>query len=367
MKILLVHPGASVATQDVFGGLAEGLEAHGVELLLYSLDSRITRAGAWLQNLWRKRADKTLAKPTPADVLYLAGQGVLERALTYDVDWVIIVSGMYLLRHWVQLLHKAHIPTGIVFTESPYDDGPQLAMAGDVDVCWTNERTSTRTLRSLNPHTFYLPHAWSAARVTPPGPEPDVPAHDVVFVGTLFQERVEALSAVDWTGIDFGLYGVHDLLGSRHKLRRYIRGHETTSAQTAALYRRATIGLNLYRTSKGFGKTTQRVTGAESLNPRAYELAATGCFSISDYRAEVPAVFGDSVPTFRSPEAITDLLRHWLADEQGRRHCVQRALAAVQQETWTHRAARILRQLASIAPLCPLRPASRMQQVLTPA
>ena len=44
--------------------------------------------------------------------------------------------------------------------------------------------------------------------------------------------------------------------------------------------RRAAVGLNLFRTSMGF-EGERHIYGAESLGPRAYELAATGTFFAS--------------------------------------------------------------------------------------
>ena len=49
MKILLVQPGASISTHDVFTGLASALEEQGHDLVYYRLDSRIAVAGKFLK------------------------------------------------------------------------------------------------------------------------------------------------------------------------------------------------------------------------------------------------------------------------------------------------------------------------------
>lgn len=336
MRFLVVDPGASMSTADVAIGLRAGLRKLGHEIYEYALDARIERSGAYLNYCWR-RGGRTLPQPTTADILYHAGEELVARALRVMPDLVLVVSAMYLHPDVVVLLRRAGLRTGILFTESPYDDAQQQRLLPYADVAWTNERTSAVG------DVRYLPHAWNPELHTPTAPLPaeDVPRHQVVFVGIGFQERIDLLAAVDWSGIDLGLYGSWELLGSRHHLRQYVRGSYVSNAYAAELYRHADVGLNLYRTSRGFGRTAPHVHTGESLNPRAYELAAVGCFTISDYRAEVPEVFGDLVPTFRGHEELRPLLDAWLADPAGRADVRAALPKAVAGHTWLARARQI--------------------------
>jgi spore maturation protein CgeB len=343
MRVLLVEPGASWAIADVSAGLRYGLEQLGVQIVSFRLDTRIARAHSWLYSNWRKakKTNPAIAKPTLADVLYQAGDGLLSMALRHEVDYVLVVSAMYLHPDLVILMKRAGLRVAVLFTESPYDTDKELNVARHIDVCWTNERSALERFQTVCPSSRYLPHAWHPLRHVEgaqPGDEA-VAAHDVVFVGTGFAERVKMLSAIDWTGIDFGLYGTWDDLGSRHPLRQHLRGKQVDNAQAAALYRRAKIGLNLYRTSMGFGLMAPQIDHAESLNPRAYELAKCGAFHLSNHRAEVSEVFGELVPTFETPDQASQLIRQWLADDAGRAR-VSRALPArVAESSWLHRAA----------------------------
>ena len=174
----------------------------------------------------------------------------------------------------------------------------------------------------------------------------DVPAHDVVFVGTYFQERIDFLSQIDWTGIDLGLYGGTEDFDGRtkggRKLKPFIRGQLVRNAKTAALYRNAKVGLNFHRTSKGYGPHVQRITHAESINPRCYELAATGCYFVTDARTEASDVFGDALDTFSSPKECEALIRRALADDLWRRERAERCRLAVLPHTWVARAQIVL-------------------------
>jgi len=352
MKVLLLEPGASWSTADVAFGLAEGLAQHGVALVRYRLDTRLARSSRWLHYAWR-RARKTnpaVTKPTDADIFYQAGIGALEMALRHQVDVVLVVSAMYLHPDVIILMKRAGLRVVVAFTETPYDIEKELAIARLVDGCWTCERSSVDAFLAVTARAGYLPHAWTPSRHQPGAQPGDAafPAHDVVFVGSGFQERVEWLTAIDWTGIDLGLYGSWNMLGSRHPLRRFLRGGIVGNAQTAALYRRAKIGLNLYRTSKGLGVDAPRIAHAESLNPRAYELARCGAFHLSTYRAEVAEVFGALVPTFERADEASALIRRWLADPRGRAAAQQQLPARVAESSWTARSVSVIGDLQSL-------------------
>lgn len=332
MKILLVHPGASWSTADVETGLRDGLEEHGVEIVRYRLDGRIERAASWLKAAWRKaqRHDATLIRPTPADICYLASTDALAVALRHQVDLVLIVSAMFFHPDVVILLQRAGLRVAALFTESPYDLANEVRLAALVDRCWTNERATVGAF----PNGSYLPHAWHP-RHHRPGLQPgdmDQPAHDVVFVGSAFPERVAWLEAVDWTGIDLGLYGHWEGLARRSPLRPFVKAGTVPNPVAAALYRRAAIGLNLYR----------QADGAQSLNPRAYELAACGVFHLSDARAEVRERFRDLVPIVDTPDEAGRVIRYWLANPILRADVAAQLPACVASSTWTARAATVL-------------------------
>jgi spore maturation protein CgeB len=250
------------------------------------------------------------------------------------------------------LMRRAGLTVTVLFTESPYDVEKELKTAQLVHACWTNERTSVPAFRSVCGVAGYMPHGWHPERHKP-GPQPgdeDVAAHDVVFVGSCFREREEWFRSIDWTGIDLGLYGNWEALGPTSKLRKFVRGNETSNAKAAALYRRAKVGINLYRQSKGCGRNAPRIAAAsaQSLSPRAYELAACGVFHVSEYRAEVAEVFGAKVPTFHTPTEAAALIRRWLADDAGRAAVAASLPAVVAESSWLHRAAQVKADLSAL-------------------
>jgi spore maturation protein CgeB len=282
--------------------------------------------------------------------MYHAGVGALEMALRLQVDVVLIVSAMLQHPDTVAMMKRAGLRVVVLFTETPYDLERELDIAKLVDGCWTIERSSVPAFRTVNPNAGYLPHGWHPLKhyVSARSLSDDIPQHDVVFVGTGFAERVSWFNSIDWTGIDLGLYGSWKNVGLNKHLKKCVKGGPTANERSSALYRRAKIGLNLYRTHKGWNIKridSPRIDHAESLSPRAYELAACGSFHISDYRAEVREVFGDLVPTFSSPTEAAALIRLWLKDDDGRARVAAQLPACVAEASWVERAKTVLGDL----------------------
>src|SRR5574338_77334 len=217
VRILLVHPGASWSTHDVYEGLLYGLRFHGAHIVPYRLDTRIPASAAALRSLWRrkKRLNPDIPKPNTADLFYHAGIGALEMALRHQVDVVLIVSAMMQHPDTILMMKRAGLKVVVLFTESPYDHEEEIRIAKIVDGGWTNERAAVPLFRAVNPNMGYLPHAWHPQKHYPGvrESESEIPSHDVVFVGSGFPERIEWFNAINWTGIDLGLYGTWKGLG----------------------------------------------------------------------------------------------------------------------------------------------------------
>ncbi len=355
MTILVVAPGARIATMDVFEGVVSGLRAHGVNTPTYSLHGRIVASEHYVRisHSAAKRQAKLEKKPfvhpapTFADVCYQACTGIFEKIFRFRVDAVLFVSGVLIPPDVLRIIKHAQMPIGLLLTESPYLSRTELEMVAYADVVWTNERSFVPALRAQHPHASYLPHAWSphvhgVSRATV-----KAASHDVVFVGTDFPERVALLEGVDWTGIDLGLYGNWRTLRDDSPLRPFVKAGETPNTVTAALYRQAKIGLNIYRTSSD----GHWASPAESLNPRAYELAAVGTFHVSTPRAEVGEKFGSLVPTCTTSAELDALLRYWLPRDAERQAIAARLPASVAEDTWIARGGQVLADMRRLTAL----------------
>ncbi len=351
LRLLVCHPGASWATADVFWGLLHGLKYHDVDVVSFRLDQRFAASQSSLYWLWRtkKKTEPNLERPNAADLSYHASIGALEMALRHHVDCVLVVSAMLLHPDVLIMMKEAGLRVVVLFTESPYDYDAEMKVAQIVDGGWTNERCVVPNFRKVNPRFGYLAHGWNPLVHRTDTPIDDsVPAHDVVFVGTGFRERYRFFNSIDWTDINLGLYGTWNPRLLNKQVRQCLQNGPIANDKAVLLYRRAKVGLNLYRTSQGWGPNAPSIAHAESVNPRAYELAACGTFFLSDYRSESAEVFGELVPMFRSPIEAAALIRKWLADDAGRHRIAAALPARVAEASWMHRTKTVLGDLQQL-------------------
>lgn len=336
MKVFVIHPGAAWSTADVYTGVVAGLCAlPGVDVVEGRIDSILNwydtmiglgvQAGALSDQAYRTQ---TLNRQR------MASAHMLQAILEEWPDLVISVSGHNFHLQDADLVRKVGIKTAVLLTESPYFGDLEAQIARRYDVAFTNERRSTARLGA-----HYLPHAYNPQVHTPDGPQ-GFPT-DALFVGSLFDERRALFNAVDWTGVNF-LWRGHDMSDTPSNL--------APNAEAAALYRSAKIALNHHRTTTSHG-SGQHIAAdeAESLGPRAYEIAACGAFQLmDDSRPERFAVFGDTAPTYRAGDAadLERQVRHWLARPDARAEVARAMHAAVQPHTWVARAAQMLEVLA---------------------
>jgi len=337
MKVLLVHPGADWSTADYWRGYERALRRAGVDIVDYALNNRLVAASGWLRYCWRRNGRRSENKPTYADNVYQASVGTIERALRFAVDWVIIVSGMFLHPDVVIMLRRAGVRVATLFTECPYQDAEQMRFAQHCNVAFVNERTSVEAFRGVCAQTHYLAHAYDPDVHRPAIERDNTPGHDVTFVGTGFRERVDLLKEVDWGDIDLGLYGSWELLGPRNRLRRYVRAGVTPNHDAVRLYRRSKVNLNMHR----------RADGAQSVNPRVLELAACGAFFVTDWRDEMADLGLTGVPLFTDATSLQDRVRHWLAaPSEERQWNAEVARRAVEGQTFDARVRQVLSVLS---------------------
>lgn len=334
-RILVIAPGHSFSTYDVYCGLVEGLRAAGATVLTYPLHDTLET----MELLVGAAQQLNISERYP-DPMMLASAGIPGFAMAHQVEWVIAVHGLNIPPAIPYAFRQGGYKTALFCTESPYQLVEEAQAAQHYDLVLTSER---KALDLFGKPTHYLPHAYRPSIHTPDGPRAE--PCDVFFAGTMFPERAALIDAVDWTGIDF-----------RDKALRYTDSAKVPdllaqiigNSDVASHYRSAKIAINQHRTAMHptYGGTI-RPGDAESLNPRAYEVPACGGFLISDPRAELDEVFAGSVPTYTDSDSLGRVIRYYLAHEGERRALAERQRAAVQSHTWASRANALLATLAA--------------------
>jgi spore maturation protein CgeB len=315
--------------------MAAGLRACGHEVAEYPLHITFETAELLVG------AAKTMGIAPPGgypDPIDLGVMGIPGFVMAKRAELVIFIHGLNMPASVPTALRRGGYKTALYCTESPYETDREANTAQFYDYIFTNERSALPRFTNNPPHTVhYLPHGYNPARHTPDGER--MPACDVFFCGTRYPERDALLSGVDWTGIDVvdrSLdYAAHDSAALFERI--------VDNAVAAAHYRSARISLNHHRRIKGVqGGGEIARDEAESLGPRPYEVAACGGFLVSDARAELSEVFGDSVPIYHDSATLEALIRYYLAHEDERAALAARQHAAVQSHSWAARAARLL-------------------------
>lgn len=337
--VSVIYPSPMIAVRDMAVGYQHGFALNGCTV--HAIDWP-KRAGFY------GRALKANSYPDTGNAsLRMAAEAVVIECLRQRSDLVVIVSGMGTHPDLFTLLKRAGLITALVTSESPYQDESMLPMAAHVDHVFVNDKASVQAFRGVNPRTWYLPPAHDP-EVHRPVLVGEDERCDVFLCGTGFGERVKFLEVVDWTGIDFRLYGLW-ALADDSPLRPYYRGGDgaayLSNDRLARHYSGATIALNLHRTDVGWGAGGATIAGAYSVNPRAYEIAGCGAFQLcDDSRPELRRVFGPTVPTYHTPDELGRLVRAFLRPELAglRRAHAAHSRARVAGHTYAARAATLL-------------------------
>lgn len=283
-----------------------------------------------------KQANPSLYTP---DEYALGAQAAIGYAIWKECTHVLVITGQHMHMSVPLTLRKAGIKTALLCTESPYLTVKRERHDAQLyDVVFTHERRAIPLFQHKNVH--YLRHAYNSDIHKPGAAEPAY-ASDTFFVGTGFDERQRLFSAVDWTGIDFRCMGA---LWHGHQDTKHLLIDLLPNTEAAKWYRSAKVNLNHHRTTADWADTSQIDTPAESLGPRAYEIAACKGFQLcDDSRAEWGELFKDAYPTETSyhagdPESLQRSIRYWLKYEERREEAAALQHAAVQSHTWQHRA-----------------------------
>jgi spore maturation protein CgeB len=122
--------------------------------------------------------------------------------------------------------------------------------------------------------------------------------------------------------------------------RLFEGGRRVSAEETALIYAGAWVNLNIHSGGgPGFSPESYFV------NPRTFEIAASGGFQITDQRPLLGALFScDELAVARSPEELPDLIGYWLENKELREEAGIRARKRAKAEhLYTHRLEMILR------------------------
>lgn len=359
MRWLVVHPGPQFSVHDVYAGWVEALRALGEDVLEFNLDKRIQVYDAALLEtgtLGEGGHPEVRKAFTREQALAAAVQGITSACYTWWPHVVLGVSAFFLPVWYLDVMRDRGHKVVLLHTESPYQDDEQLKRAEHADLNLLNDPVNIGAYRQFGP-AEYMPHAYRP-HVHRPGPAEPRLKSDFAFVGTGFRSRMEFFEAMNLDGLDVLLAGAWPDLPEDSPLRKLLADGDrlndpvtetgradsavqcTDNEETAAIYRSARAGLNLYRKE---GEDSWD-GGAWAIGPREVEMAATGLFFLRDPRPESDELF-PVLPSFAGPEDASGQLRWWLAHDREREKAAAAARAAVADRTFENHARRLLQLL----------------------
>ena len=317
--VLLVAGSAGFSTRDVWEGYREGLAECGVQVIPYATFS--------------------LLRMLSQDAV---GNDIIGKAhdIRNSIDAVVFIDGLFFRgeRQWVPLtLRKSGILTAVVKTDDPY--APIADVNHLYDVVCTNE------LASRGDNDVYLP----TATLTPPSSSnwqtPEDESSDIVFVGTLFEDRVpmmrELAEHCGDRNLRLRMAGNFPVDAARFKRMVSVNlTHGTVRPRDKwRMYASSKLVINLFRES----------ADAVSPSPRVFEVTAMGgpALLTGPRRDEVSRIFGETVYHFDDPAELRSQIDAAISDPEERTRRVRRAQEITQTgHTYRHRSADLLTALA---------------------
>lgn len=334
MRWLVAAPGPYFSVQDVYTGWVEALREIGETVVEFPTGDLVTfydTAHIRLdEGQYRKALEEEQVRRMVTDRLAAALYKVRPQVL-------LSVSSFFCDTDLLDMARRQGTRVVLLHTESPYEEGRQLALAPHADLNLLNDPTNLDQYEGLAP-TMYVPHAYRP-KLHHPGARAQTT--DFGFVGTGYPSRQEFFAEMDLSGLTVELAGNWMQLPEDSPLRAHVP-HDINGCydndEAAELYRRTRVGLNLYRREA----ESEELMRGWAMGPREVEMAACGLFFLRDPRPEGDEVL-DMLPTFKGPGEASQLLRYYLAHDAEREALAARARGAVADRTFFQHAARLLR------------------------
>ncbi|WP_238162655.1 glycosyltransferase [Cohnella sp. AR92] len=279
-----------------------------------------------------------------------------ELAAQMKPDYVLVMNGLHVFPpdHLEQIdaIRAMGIRTAIWFVDDPYVTDETPGIAKHYDKVLTHERScvplyiasgclQVRHLPlAVNPRLFqqmYVPPEYRS---------------DICFIGIAFENRVQLFDELADFLQDKKVM-ISGKLWERMKrypeLSRFVHDGWIPVPETVKYYNGAKIVINIHRTTEA-GKDNRNSMnwGAESINPRTYEIASCGALQLTDERKELSSQYeiGQEIVAFRNAAELMSKIDHYLKHDEERLHVAARGFRRTRQEhTFVHRVMTLLQWL----------------------
>lgn len=288
-----------------------------------------------------------------SELIVAPAERMREAAAESKPDLVLVMNGLHVFPpdhlEQVAAIRAMGIATGIWFVDDPYatDETPQIAL--QYDKVFTHERACVPLYRSagcrqvyhmplaVHPEVFRQMHVPSEYR------------SDICFIGVAFENRAKLFDELADFLQDKKVWiagSLWDRMLRYEDLSRFVHDGWTPIEETVKYYNGAKIVINVHRTTEaGVDNRNALNWGAESINPRTYEIAACGAMQLTDYRSELPERYdvGSEIAVFRNASELMAQIDYYLNHEEERMKMAVRSFRRTRREhTFLHRIAQMI-------------------------
>lgn len=282
-----------------------------------------------------------LSRMTREAIRVTSGDPVALLAELHRPDLVLVLNGIFSVETGqIDRIRSMGIPTAVWVADDPYFSDQTRVVATHYDVVFTHELSCVEMYREAGcSRVHYLPFAV----------DPDLfrPAHpaamqtDILFIGMAFPNRLAFFNQLTplltrrrvliagggWQGL-----GAYDQLAGSI----WLSGIDPEA--TPLFYSGARLVINLHRSDREEGNSG-RFPGL-SVNPRTFEICASGTLQLVDERAELTRHYvpGRDLETFTTPKQLMEKAEHFLNREETRRDLAINGLKqTLRRHTYVHR------------------------------
>jgi spore maturation protein CgeB len=246
-------------------------------------------------------------------------------ALDSRPDAVIVLNGTRFPVSQTDRLRELGIWTVLWCVDDPYHSDVSAVLAPHYDYVFTHERNAVSMYHELGcKRVHYLPLA-AAVHLYHPRRTETSRHTDICLIANAFTNRLSFIDAIaPYLATKKVLIAGWwwDRLSSFQLLRDKIRLNADwmPPEETAACYSSAKIVMNLHRSDHDPFNTNSRGLNAHSINPRTFEICATGAFQLTDVRGDMDAWYrpGIEIETYDSPAQFIEKAEYYLTHDDER-------------------------------------------------
>jgi len=290
-----------------------------------------------------------------AQVIVAPPEQTRQLAELHRPDAVLVMNGLHVFppdhTEQIRAVRQLGIPTAIWFVDDPYVTDETPGIAASYDIVFTHERSCIPLYQQVCPQVYHLPLAVDPHVFQPMRVPPEYQT-DICFIGVAFWNRVRLFDEMASY-----LQDKKVLIAGRHwdrmtrypDLARFVRSGWIEVPDTVKFYNGAKIVINLHRTTEaGSDNRNSRNIGAESINPRTFEIASCGAFQLTDVRAELPEHYevGSEIAVFHSAADLMEKIDYYLHNDIERVKVAARGFRRTyQNHTFERRIGRLIQVL----------------------